>query len=42
VEPNDLEFYLFGQMEGRTHKESAASTEPMSQDGLEGQFGHQL
>jgi pilus assembly protein CpaC len=42
VEPNDLEFYLFGQMEGKARNEAEASTEPVSQDGLEGQFGHQL
>jgi pilus assembly protein CpaC len=42
VEPNDVQFYLLGQMEGKARKESAAAKEPVSQDGLEGQFGHQL
>jgi pilus assembly protein CpaC len=36
VEPNDLEFYLFGNMEGR------GKPNPVKGSGLEGQFGHIL
>jgi pilus assembly protein CpaC len=34
VEPNDLEFYLFGNLEGR------GKTNPAKGSGLEGNFGH--
>jgi pilus assembly protein CpaC len=36
VEPNDLEFYLLGNMEGR------GKPNPVKGSGLEGQFGHML
>jgi pilus assembly protein CpaC len=36
VEPNDLEFYLLGNMEGR------GKPHPVKGSGLEGQFGHIL
>jgi pilus assembly protein CpaC len=42
IEPSELSFYLFGQMEGRAPKQP---TEPLStgdRGGLEGRFGHKL
>lgn len=42
VEPNDIEFYLFGQLEGKSRENTAESVESGDHDGLEGQFGHQL
>jgi pilus assembly protein CpaC len=36
VEPNDLEFYLLGSMEGR------GKPKPVKGSGFEGQFGHIL
>ncbi|MHC4269358.1 MAG: type II and III secretion system protein family protein [Planctomycetota bacterium] len=42
VEPNDIEFYLFGRLEGFKSPSSSASNSPdqKNKGGLEGKFGH--
>ena len=42
VEPNDIEFYLFSQMEGKAPKKAVESVETSGHEGLEGRYGHQL
>jgi pilus assembly protein CpaC len=45
IEPNDIEYYIMGRMEGRGPEEEPEiipAAMPSSQGGLEGSFGHQL
>jgi len=45
IAPNDVEYYILGQMEGRVNSEEPEvipAAMPSSQGGLEGSFGHQL
>jgi len=45
IAPNDIEYYIMGQMEGRGPEEQpemVPAAMPSSQGGLEGSFGHQL
>ena len=45
IAPNDVEYYILGQMEGRVPDEEPEVVPvamPSSQGGLEGSFGHQL
>jgi pilus assembly protein CpaC len=45
IAPNDVEYYIMGQMEGRGPEEEPEmipAAMPSSQGGLEGSFGHQL
>jgi len=45
IAPNDIEYYIMGQMEGRGPEEQPEmipAAMPSSQGGLEGSFGHQL
>ena len=45
IEPNDIEYYILGRMEGRVTDEEpdvVPAAMPSSQGGLEGSFGHQL
>jgi pilus assembly protein CpaC len=42
IEPSELGFYLFGQMEGRAPKVPAEPLTTGDQGGLEGKFGHKL
>jgi pilus assembly protein CpaC len=45
IEPNDIEYYIMGRMEGRGQDEEpevVPAAMPSAQGGLEGSFGHQL
>ncbi len=42
VEPNDLEFYLLGRMEGTRRKAPALPAESLQKGGVEAGFGHEL
>lgn len=42
VEPNDIEFYLMGRIEGDRSRRRVAAPSALERGGMEGRFGHEL